>query len=113
MYRSLFVVAFGAVLALPIASLADPAGGAAPATVSTAGNSTGASGAQIAPGTYTIKVVSVVDPQHILVVMDNGAKATLVAGRPTVDFSKLQANDSVKVSINNGAVLVFQDLTSH
>ncbi len=45
--------------------------------------------------------------------MDNGAKATLVAGRPTVDFSKLQANDSVKVSINNGAVLVFQDLTSH
>jgi len=48
-YRSLFVVAFGAVLALPIASLADPAGGAAPATVSTAGNSTGASGAQIAP----------------------------------------------------------------
>jgi hypothetical protein len=102
-------VAFGAVLALPIASLADPAGGSSPATVSTAGTS----GAQIAPGTYTIKVVSVVDPKHLVVVMDDGAKATLVAGRPTVDFSKLQANDSVKVSINNGAVLVFQDLTSH
>ena len=109
MFRSLLVVAFGAVLALPIASLADPAGGSSPATVSTAGTS----GAQIAPGTYTIKVVSVVDPKHLVVVMDDGAKATLVAGRPTVDFSKLQANDSVKVSINNGAVLVFQDLTSH
>ncbi|MGR4065158.1 MAG: hypothetical protein ACLQPV_06890 [Vulcanimicrobiaceae bacterium] len=108
MFRSLLLVAFGAALALPIASLADPTSPAA-TTVSTAGTSA----PQIAPGTYTVRVINVVDAKHVLVAMDDGAKATLAAGRPNVDFTKLQANDSIKVSINNGAVLVFLDLTTH
>jgi len=66
----------------------------------------------IASGTYTVKVVKVVDSKHIQVVMDNGADTTLGAGRPTVDFSKVQVNDQLKLSIVNGAVVVFLDLTT-
>jgi coenzyme F420-reducing hydrogenase delta subunit len=66
----------------------------------------------IASGTYTVKVVKVVDPKHIIVAMDNGADATLAAGRPTVDFSQVQVNDRLKLSIVNGTVAVFLDLTT-
>lgn len=66
----------------------------------------------IASGTYTVKVVKVVDAKHIEVVMDNGADTTLAAGKASVDFSKVQANDQLKLSIVNGTVAVFLDLTT-
>ncbi len=66
----------------------------------------------IASGTYTVKVVKVVDAKHIEVVMDSGADTTLAAGRPTVDFSRVQVNDQLKLSIVNGTVAVFLDLTT-
>jgi translation initiation factor IF-1 len=64
-------------------------------------------------GTYTGKVVKVVDAKHVDVVLDNGQEATLPAGRPYVDFSKIQANDQIKLSLIGGNVMVFLDLTSH
>ena len=64
-------------------------------------------------GTYTVKVVKVVDPKHVDVVLDNGQEAVLPAGRAYVDFSKLQANDQIKLSLIDGNVMVFMDLTSH
>jgi hypothetical protein len=67
----------------------------------------------IPDGTYTVKVVKVVDPRHLQVLMDTGADATLAAGRTTVDFSKVQPNDQLKLSLIKGTVVVFLDLTSH
>lgn len=67
----------------------------------------------IPDGTYTVKVVKVVDPKHLQVVMDTGADTTLAAGRATVDFSKVEANDQLKLSLIKGSVVVFLDLTSH
>lgn len=67
----------------------------------------------IPDGTYTVKVEKVVDAQHILVQMDNGSETTLSAGRSSVDFSKLQASDSIKVSLIKGQVMVYLDLTTH
>jgi hypothetical protein len=67
----------------------------------------------IPDGTYTAKVVKVVDPKHVDVVLDNGQETTLPAGRPYVDFSKVQPNDQIKLSIIGGNVMVFVDLTSH
>jgi len=64
-------------------------------------------------GTYTVKVVKIVDPKHVDVVLDNGQEAVLPAGRAYVDFSKLQANDQIKLSLIDGNVMVFMDLTSH
>lgn len=64
-------------------------------------------------GTYTVKVVKVVDPKHVDVVLDNGQEAVLPAGRSYVDFSKLQTNDQIKLSLIDGSVMVFMDLTSH
>ena len=66
----------------------------------------------IASGTYTVKVVKVVDAKHIEVVMDNGADTTLAAGRSSVDFSKVQVNDQLKLSVVGGTVVVFLDLTT-
>jgi hypothetical protein len=67
----------------------------------------------IASGTYTVKVVKVIDAKHVEVALDSGADTTLAAGRPNVDFSKVQVNDQLKLSIVNGTVAVFLDLTSH
>jgi hypothetical protein len=67
----------------------------------------------IPDGTYTVKVERVVDAKHLQVVMDNGNEATLVAGRATIDFSKVQANDQLKLSLIKGTVMVYADLTSH
>jgi hypothetical protein len=64
-------------------------------------------------GTYTVKVVKVVDSKHVDVVLDNGQEATLPAGRAYVDFSKVQPNDQIKLSLINGNVMVYLDLTSH
>jgi hypothetical protein len=67
----------------------------------------------IADGTYTVTVEKVVDAKHIEVKMDNGSDTTLAAGKPSVDFSKVQPNDQLKLSVISGAVAVFMDLTTH
>lgn len=67
----------------------------------------------IPDGTYTVKVEQVIDAKHLQVLMTNGSEARLTAGRPTVDFSKVQANDQLKLSLIKGAVAVYMDLTSH
>jgi hypothetical protein len=67
----------------------------------------------IPDGTYTVKVEKIVDPKHVQVVMDNGSETTLTAGRPTVDFSKVQPADQIKVSLIQGTVMVYLDLTNH
>ncbi len=67
----------------------------------------------IPDGTYTVKVGKIVDNKHVQVVMDNGSETTLPAGRSTVDFSKVQPSDQIKVSLINGTVMVYLDLTSH
>ncbi|MGC9991862.1 MAG: hypothetical protein ABSD52_05635 [Candidatus Cybelea sp.] len=67
----------------------------------------------IPDGTYTVKVEKIVDSKHVQVVMDNGSETTLTAGRSTVDFSKIQPSDQIKVSIIQGTVMVYLDLTSH
>lgn len=67
----------------------------------------------IPDGTYTAKVVKVPDAKHVDVVLNNGQEATLPSGRSYVDFSKVQPNDQLKLSIINGSVMVFLDLTSH
>ncbi len=67
----------------------------------------------IPDGTYTVKVERVVDSKHILVTMDNGTEATLSAGRDSVDFSKVKANDQVKLSLIKGNVMVYADITAH
>ncbi len=95
MYRQIALLALTAALAVPATALAD--------------NSVDAS--LIPDGTYTVKVQKVVDPKHISVTMANGVSTTLSAGRPTVDFSKVQANDQLKLSTSKGAVLVYLDLT--
>jgi hypothetical protein len=64
-------------------------------------------------GTYTVKVERVVDAKHVQVMMDDGKETTLTAGRATVDFSKVQPNDQLKMSIIKGTVMVYADLTSH
>jgi len=67
----------------------------------------------IPDGTYTVKVEHVVDAKHVQVLLDNGNESTLVAGRATVDFSKVQPNDQLKLSLIKGAVVVYADLTNH
>ncbi|HEY2477036.1 MAG TPA: hypothetical protein VGI19_19805 [Candidatus Cybelea sp.] len=64
-------------------------------------------------GTYTVKVEKVVDPKHVQVLMDNGNDVTLASGRASVDFSKLQPNDQLKLSLISGTVMVFLDLSNH
>ncbi len=65
-------------------------------------------------GTYTVKVVKVMDPKHLEVTMvDTGAVTTLTSGRDSVDFSKVQTNDQLKLSLIKGTVVVFLDLTNH
>lgn len=69
--------------------------------------------ATIADGTYTVKVERVIDARHVQVLMDNGSETTLPAGRPTVDFSKVRANDQLKLSLIKGEVVVYLDLSKH
>ena len=67
----------------------------------------------IADGTYTVKVEKVVDAKHVQVQMDNGSEAVLPAGRSSVDFTKLQPNDQIKLSLISGSVMVYINLTTH
>jgi hypothetical protein len=67
----------------------------------------------IPDGTYTVVVLKVVDAKHVDVKLDNGSESTLAAGRPSVDFSKIQANDSIELSLIGGNVMVYLDLTKH
>lgn len=60
----------------------------------------------IPDGTYTVKVERVNDAQHVTVVMNNGIETTLVA-TGTVSFSKVKANDTIKVSVLKGKVPVY------
>jgi hypothetical protein len=103
-YKTVSLIALLAVLAAPGTALAAPASTVATNTISAT---------LIPDGTYTVKVEKVMDSKHIEVTMDNGAQTTLAGGRPTVDFSKVKPGDSVKLSLINGAVMVYLDLTSH
>jgi len=67
----------------------------------------------LADGTYTVTVEKIVDAKHVQVKMDNGSDTTLAAGRASVDFSKVQPNDQLKLSVIAGAVVVYMDLTTH
>jgi hypothetical protein len=67
----------------------------------------------IPDGTYTVKVEKLIDAKHIQVLLDNGSETTLAAGRSTVDFSKVQPNDQLKLSLIKGTVMVYADLTTH
>jgi hypothetical protein len=67
----------------------------------------------IPDGTYTVKVEKLIDAKHIQVLLDNGSETTLTAGRSTVDFSKVQPNDQLKLSLIKGTVMVYADLTTH
>ncbi len=78
-----------------------------------AGRAATVASTSIPDGTYTVKVVKVIDPKHVDVVLQNGQEATLPAGRPYVDFSKVQPNDQIKLSLIGGNVMVFLDLTAH
>lgn len=67
----------------------------------------------IPDGTYNAKVQKVVDPKHVVVLLDNGNVTTFVAGRDSIDFTKVQPDDQLKVSLIKGSVMVYADLTSH
>ncbi len=56
-------------------------------------------------GTYVCKVEKVEDAQHLLVMMKNGIETTLIA--QGIDFSKVKANDTIKVSLVKGKVPVY------
>lgn len=67
----------------------------------------------IPDGTYTVKIEKVIDNKHIQAAMDNGSEATLSAGRDNVDFGKVKAGDTVKLSLIQGKVMVYLDQTQH
>lgn len=57
-------------------------------------------------GTYVVKVEKVEDASHAVVMMQNGVETTLIA-TGAVDFSKVKANSTIKVSVVKGKVPVF------
>jgi type 1 fimbria pilin len=61
----------------------------------------------IPDGTYVVKVEKVLDNSHLLVLMQNGVETTITAKNPTVDFSKVKANDTIKLSLIKGQVPVY------
>ena len=62
--------------------------------------------ALIPDGTYVCKVEKVEDASHLLVMMQNGVETTLVA-RNTIDFNRVKANDTIKISLVKGIVPVY------
>jgi hypothetical protein len=62
-------------------------------------------------GTYAVRVVKVIDARHVLVVLNNGVKTKLAAGRATVDFSAVHVGDDLKLSTLKGAGLIYLDLS--
>lgn len=57
-------------------------------------------------GTYVVKVEKVEDAQHALVLMQNGVETTLIA-QGSVDFGKLKPNETIKISLVKGKVVVY------
>ena len=57
-------------------------------------------------GTYVVKVEKVQDAQHATVLMDNGVETTLVA-QGSADFSRVKANQTIKISLIKGKVPVY------
>lgn len=60
----------------------------------------------IPDGTYVVKVEQVSDASHVTVKMDNGMETTLTA-TGSVNFAKVKANDTIKVSLIKGKVPVY------
>jgi hypothetical protein len=58
-------------------------------------------------GTYVVKVERVDDAQHVTVMMQNGVETTLAAASNGVDFSKVKANETLKISLIKGKVPVY------
>ena len=61
----------------------------------------------IPDGTYVVKVEKVQDAKHALVMMQNGIETVLVA-QGSVDFTKISAPATIKISLINGKVPVFK-----
>jgi ATP-dependent 26S proteasome regulatory subunit len=61
----------------------------------------------IPDGTYVATVEKVVDSKHIVVKLDNGMEATVTTTRSNVDFTKVAANDKIKMSLIKGLVAVY------
>ena len=61
----------------------------------------------IPDGTYVVKVEKVEDAQHVTVLMQNGVETTLVAASNGVDFKKVAANSTIKISLIKGKVPVY------
>jgi hypothetical protein len=57
-------------------------------------------------GTYVVKVEKVEDRAHAMVMMQNGVETTLIA-TGSVDFTKVQPNQTLKVSLIKGKCPVF------
>lgn len=57
-------------------------------------------------GTYTVKVEKVQDSKHLTVLMDNGVETILIA-QGSADFSRVQANQTIKISLIKGKVPVY------
>jgi hypothetical protein len=89
--KTLSVLALLAAFAAPAAALA---GNTVDATL-------------IPDGTYNATVEKVVDGKHITIKMDNGVETTVTTNRSNVDFSKVKANDQIKMSLIKGMVAVY------
>lgn len=61
-------------------------------------------------GTYTVRVEKI-DAQKMTIVMDNGVETTVTA-TGSVDFSKLHAAETVKISMVKGKVPVLAVITT-
>jgi hypothetical protein len=62
--------------------------------------------ALVPDGTYVVKVEKVIDPQHLLVAMQNGMETTLIPVRDS--FANVKPNDTVKITLIQGKVRVYQ-----
>lgn len=70
------------------------------------------SAAQLPDTTYTAIVNRVQDSTHVAVTLQNGLRAVLSAGRPTVNFAAVHPGDRLMFSTHNGQILVFKDLSA-
>jgi hypothetical protein len=60
----------------------------------------------IPDGTYMVKVEKLIDPMHLLVMMDNGVETTLASKiRP---FDNVKVNDTLRISLIKGLVPIFR-----
>ena len=61
--------------------------------------------ALVPDGTYVVKVEKVIDPQHLLVAMQNGMETTLIPSKNS--FANVKANDTIKITLVQGKVRVY------